>query len=391
MSDWRLDQDERAELTDLLAGLVRIPSPDPPGDEAAMARFLGDWLREREFDVRADEFAPNRINLLARLPGSGGKPALVFSAHMDTMPIGSHGGDGAWEHDPFGAEITDGRLYGRGAADMKSGLAAMAAAALKVKRAGSDLAGDLVLAFSAGESSNCIGAKRMVEAGDLNGAGALLVSEPSSLGLLTAETGALWLEVAAAGRPGHASAGAADNAILKVLDFLGAVRDNPFAEHSHPLLGPATLAINTIGGGTAVNLTADQARATLDIRTVPGMTTAAVLASLTEMAGDAVTIRILDEKPSVVTDPADGFVGLCADAVARVTGTRPEPAGVNYFSDSSVLAPGLDVPRVIIGPGEAGMSGQRDEWVELEAVHAAAAVYGEIAGAYLSDGSIRDS
>ena len=196
------------------------------GRGAVVGDALASILAKAGFDVTRDEFAPDRFNVLARLKGDGSKPALIFSAHMDTLPIG----DGDWGHPAFGAEIEDGKLYGRGATDMKSGLAAMAAAALKLRRADVALAGDLILAFSAGESSNLLGAERMVEAGNLKGAGALLVSEPTSLGLVTAEAGALWLRVVASGRPGHASAGTADNAILKLMDFLADVRTNPFAD-----------------------------------------------------------------------------------------------------------------------------------------------------------------
>lgn len=380
-SPWTLDDAERAEALDLLSALVCIPSPDPPGDEAAVAAFLAGWLTKHGFDTETDEFAPGRVNVLTRVAG-GDVPALVFSAHMDTMPAGAD--TAAWTHDPFGAEVADGKLYGRGAADMKSGLAAMAAAALKLKRAGARLAGDVILAFSAGESSSGLGAKRMVERGDLAGAGALLVSEPSSLEVLVAETGALWLEVTATGTTGHASAGGGDNAIVKLMDVLADLRDEPFAGHAHPLLGPATLAINTIGGGTAVNLTPDRAQATLDIRTVPGMVTADVLSTLDAFAAGRAAFAVIDDKPPVVTDPAEPFVALCRDAVARVRGDAAEAAGVRYFSDSCVLAPALEVPRVIVGPGEAGMSGQRDEWVAVDAVCEAAAIFAETAAAYLS-------
>ena len=375
MTAWRLDEAECAELVELLVGLVASPSPDPPGNEAAVAGFLIGWLEERGFDVTRDEFAPDRINVLARLKGDGSKPALIFSAHMDTLPIG----DGDWGHPAFGAEIEDGKLYGRGATDMKSGLAAMAAAALKLRRADVALAGDLILAFSAGESSNLLGAERMVEAGNLKGAGALLVSEPTSLGLVTAEAGALWLRVVASGRPGHASAGTADNAILKLMDFLADVRTNPFADKTNPLLGTATLAINTISGGTAVNLTADRAEATLDIRTIPGLTTADVLARLRAIAGEAIVIDVMDEKPPVVTDPTDPFAETCLDAVQAVRGVRPKPGGVSYFSDSAAFVPDLNIPRVIIGPGQIGTSGQRDEWVALDDLATAAEIFAEIA------------
>ncbi|MEK9754673.1 MAG: M20 family metallopeptidase [Rhodospirillaceae bacterium] len=380
MAGYALDAEERARLEALLAALVRLPSPDPPGDERAIAAFLGDHLESLGFAVARDEFEPGRVNLVARLEGAGRCPALVFSAHMDTMPVG----DAAWRHPPFAAEIEAGRLYGRGAADMKSGLAAMAAAAAKLKASGTNLAGDVILAFSSGESTGCIGAKRMVEQGTLADAGWLLVSEPTSLNVLTAETGALWLEAIAGSRTGHASGGGGDNAIAKLLGFIAALDDLDLVTAPHPLLGMPSLAVNGLHAGSAPNIAPDRATATLDIRTLPGMTAEGVLAALGRVAGDAIRFEIIDAKPPVETDPADAFVATALAAVKRVTGRHAETGGVHYFSDSNVLVPALGVPRIIVGPGEIGMSGRHDEWVALDAVADAAAIYAEIAAELLA-------
>ena len=93
-SRWVLDESAQAEVTDLLIGLIQRESPDPPGNEAQVARFLARWLRDHGFDAVTDEFAPDRINVLARIVG-GPKPALIFSAHTDTMPVGNNEGSGA--------------------------------------------------------------------------------------------------------------------------------------------------------------------------------------------------------------------------------------------------------------------------------------------------------
>ena len=127
-SSWKLNEKEQIEAINLLSELIRCQSPDPPGCEAEIAKHLLDWFNARGFITEADEFARGRVNLITRLPG-GNKPALIFSAHMDTMAVG----EGAWNYDPFGANIVNGKLYGRGAADMKSGLTAMAIAASKIK------------------------------------------------------------------------------------------------------------------------------------------------------------------------------------------------------------------------------------------------------------------
>lgn len=376
---WALDASEHDALCALAATLVRHQSPDPPGDETAIAGFVADHLHGLGFDVARDEFAPGRINVVARLRGAAPGPSLVFSAHMDTMPIG----DDTWAHPPFAAEIADGRLYGRGAADMKSGLAAMIAAAAKLKTAGHALTGDLILAFSAGESTGCIGAERMVETGALADAGWLLVSEPTSLEVLTAETGALWLDAVASGETGHASGGGGDNAIGRLMAFLAGLDGLVLAEAPHPLLGLPSVAVNRLTAGTAPNITPDRARATLDIRTLPGMQTDAVIAALGARAGDGIHFEIIDDKPAVETAADDAFVATALAACARVTGAKATPGGVHYFSDSNVLVPALGIPRVIIGPGELGMSGRRDEWVALDSMAAAAAIYAEIAAALL--------
>ncbi len=383
MSRFALDTVERGRLNDLLAELIRHPSPDPPGNEAAIAAFVGNYLESLGFAVTRDEFLPGRVNVMARLAGGGARPALVFSAHMDTMPVG----DAGWTHPPFAAEVADGRLHGRGAADMKSGLAAMVWAAAKLKSTGVALAGDVVLAFSAGESTGCIGAKRMVETGALRDAGWLLVSEPTSLDVLTAEAGALWLNAVATGATGHASGGGGDNAIAKLLGFIARLEGLELAAAPHPLLGMPSIAVNGLDAGSAPNITPDRARATLDIRTLPGMNQAGVIAKLdeiAEIAGGAIGFEIIDAKPPVETDPADPFVATACAATERITGKSARPGGVHYFSDSNVLVPALNIPRVIIGPGQLGMSGRRDEWVALDDVAMAAAIYAEIAAELLA-------
>ena len=135
------------------AALVRIPSCDPPGGELAVAQAVAAALRDLGLEPALDAFQPGRANVIARVRGQGAKPALVFSAHLDTVPTG----DMPWSFDPFGGEIVDGRLRGRGASDMKSAVAAFIAAAERLNRRPEPLAGDVILAFTAGESANCLG------------------------------------------------------------------------------------------------------------------------------------------------------------------------------------------------------------------------------------------
>ncbi len=367
---------EQEELVSLLQRLIQFPTPDPPGREIEMARFVHDALQAWGLDSQLDEFAPGRANIVARLRGDGSGPGLVFSAHLDTMTVGTQ----PWDFPPFEGENKDGRVYGRGASDMKSGLAAMMLAARQATRWGVPLKGDLILAFAAGESSNCIGAKRIVATDGLHGAGAIVVSEPTSLRVLVAETGTWWVKATAAGRPGHASGsakgqGESANAILKIVDLAQRLRDVHFDVPPHPLLGLPTLSIGLISGGTAVNQTPDHAELSMDIRFLPGMEAADMLATLHAAAGPDIQFETIDWKPPLEIPVDHPLVELALAACQWRLGQASSPGGVAYYSDAVVYAPALNLPRVIIGPGELGQSGQRNEYVHVEKLIAAAEIY----------------
>jgi succinyl-diaminopimelate desuccinylase len=372
------------DTAELLAALVRIDSCVPPGDEIEIARFVHGRLESAGIAATLDEFQPGRANVLARIKGQGNRPALIFSAHFDTMPPGAQ----PWKHGPFAAEIADGRLYGRGAADMKSGMAAMIVAAERIAASGDALSGDLVLAFSAGESSNCLGARRFVETGALAGMGALLVSEPSSMNVLLAEKGALWLRLIAHGKAGHTSGnegmtGGGANAVDRMTDALVALRSFRFAEGEHPLLGKPSLSVGTIHGGSVVNLTPDRCEAEIDLRILPGMAPEDVEAAIAAHVGKDIAVERIDFKPPVETAPDHPFAAACLKAM----GPGSKPRGASYYSDATILAPAFDLPMVIIGPGEMGMSGQTDEYCDLASLDRAADTFEAIARDWLGAGS----
>jgi len=368
-------------LAALTAELIRAESPDPPGDERRVAAVVAGALSAAGLAAEVDRFAPDRANVLARLEGAGERPALVFSAHMDTLPAG----EGPWTHPPF-AGVREGRwLYGRGACDMKSGLAAMIAAAASLRAQGTPLAGDLLLAFTGGESSSCLGARRLVETGALAGAGALLVSEPSSLELLVAEKAALWLRITAHGAAGHLSArdGGGRDAIAMMTTALPRLPD-VLPGGSHPLLGAASLNVGRIVGGTAINLTPDRCIAELDLRLLPEHDPDVVEGAVRAALGEGFGVERLDWKPAVDTSPDAPFAKLCGEVSAAERGAAPRPGGAAYFSDACVLAPAFDLPMVIIGPGALGGSGAVDEHVDIDDLRVAARLYREIARRWLA-------
>lgn len=363
-----------------LQQIVTIDSCDPPGSEIEVAKLVHAELLALGIEAELDEFLPGRANVLGRIRGTGEKPALLFSSHMDTVPVGT----APWRLPPFSGEIAQGRLYGRGSTDMKSALAAMIAAAGNLADKRQTLKGDLILAFTAGESANLLGARRFAEQGLKEEIGAFLCGEPSDLDIIIVEKAALWLRATAMGRLGHVSGEPGINAIDAIHSFLTRLYSLELDCPPHPLLDGPTIRVGRIEGGSAINLTPDRCAVDIDIRLPPGVDHLAVVTRVENIAPEDVVIRILDFKPAVESLPDESFVKLCSDVCTRHRMRKPEIKGVSYYSDGTVLLEGLSVPFAIIGPGDLGLSGQPDESVSIENVLKAVDIYQDVATAWLS-------
>lgn len=162
------------EAIQLLKEMLQLKSVNPPGDEEPVANLIASVLQLNGIAAEVKTLDRNRANVVARISGSGTKQSLVFSGHMDTVPPG----DIPWQFDPYEAVEHEGKIYGRGASDMKSGLAAMVMALVEIAKSGVKLQGDLILAATAGEEVDCLGAHAMVKNGLLDGVGAMVIGEP---------------------------------------------------------------------------------------------------------------------------------------------------------------------------------------------------------------------
>lgn len=372
--------DEAVRLTQQI---VRINTTNPPGNEDPVIQLLEARLRSAGFQTTVVPYpvGEGRSHLVARLSGTGERPGLLFSGHVDVVPPGSV----PWTVEPFGAEIRDGRLYGRGSCDMKGGVAALVVAAEALARAGQPLKGDLVVAVTADEERNCLGAEVLVREPLFSGLGAALVAEPTALGIYVAEKGAFWLEVTFFGKTAHGSMphlGA--NAVSAMADFLvrweRAYRTD---EPVHPLLGTPTLTVGMIQGGVKVNVVPDQCAAQLDMRTVPGVEHAQLRQRAEQLLAEVCAarpgvraeIQVLSDRPPV-SCPADSpLASALASAVQQIAGVDPTPRGVPYCTEACIWVPQLGIPAVICGPGEPGMAHQPDEHVETRQLEQAARAF----------------
>jgi succinyl-diaminopimelate desuccinylase len=360
--------------------LVRIKSVNPPGDELPIAEYVASSLRKAGLEVELVNHTPTRASVLARLKGSGQKPSLLYNGHLDTVPTGAE----KWVHDPYGAEVVDGKIWGRGSSDMKGGLAALMTAAKTLSEARLPLQGDLLIAATAGEETDSLGAMALAARRDLGSVQAVVIPEPSSNDLYVAEKGALWLELATHGKTSHGSMPEIGrNAITMMVALLNELEKLSFPYKEHPLLGGFSKSINTISGGVKTNVVPDNCVVTVDMRTVPGQDHQAILrqvgdliAALRQRIPDFnASAGIINDRPPLETSPDQPVVQSFLDVVEEVTGERPVPKGVRYYTDAVAFVPVLKAPMIICGPGDAKLAHQPDEHVEVSKLIEAAKIY----------------
>lgn len=359
----------------LAQDLIRFDTVNPPGNETPCARFLGDLLAEAGFAVAYHDLAPGRANLIARLGDGQGKP-LCLTGHLDTVPLGA----APWSREPLAGTVADGRLWGRGSSDMKSGIAAITAAVLsevETLRAGPGV----VLVFTAGEETGCDGAFGLAEIpGALGEAGAVLVAEPTANRPLVGHKGALWFHARTKGITAHGSMPEAGvNAIHIAAQAVSKLADFDFNVARHPVMGAPTLNVGTIKGGLNVNSVPDAAEIGVDIRTVPGVEHARLIEQMRAYLGGEVAVEPWINVGPVWSSPDHPWIDRVFAAVERVTGVRPGIETATYFTDAGVLHRAYGgPPTVILGPGEPTMAHKTDEWCEVAKIGEAVEIYRDL-------------
>lgn len=362
---------------DLTRELLRFNTINPPGEEEACARHLGRLLEAAGFRVDERSYAPKRTSLVARIGGNGSAPPLCFTGHIDTVPLGA----AAWTHDAFAGETSGGRLYGRGSTDMKSGVAAFTVA---VTRLASKLASTpgVVLVITAGEETGCDGARHLAQiSGALPTAGAIVVAEPTGNAPCVGHKGAMWLEARANGVTAHGSMPERGvNAVYKAARAVLMLEKYEFGVAPHPVLGRPTLNVGTIHGGLNVNSVPDAAVIGIDIRTIPAQQHAALQEALARHLGPDVALSRSGGAEGVWTDPDQPWMRDVFDVAERIAGIPHAVRTAPYFTDASALTPAMgDAPTVILGPGEAGLAHQTDEYCLVERLEQSVEIYVELA------------
>lgn len=356
----------------LTRSLLHFETVNPPGREADCARHAGRLLDDWGYRVAYQEFEPGRTSVIARAGGSEAKPPLCLTGHLDVVPLGSR----AWKHDAFAGETDGDRLYGRGSSDMKAGVAAMLVAAQAFAGKLEGTAG-VVLVLTASEENGCVGSRHLAQLPALMGrAGAIVVGEPSANQPYVGHKGSLKFHAAFRGVSAHGSMPElGENAIYKAARAVAALENFDFHAHPHPVMGSPTMNVGTIEGGAGVNLVPDAARIGVDIRTVPGMDHAALLARL-KGALDEAELDVFSNLPAVWTEPQDEWMRRVFELCKPILGAAPGVRAATYMTDAANLRKVYGgAPTAVIGPGEPQQAHQTDEYCSMEKIRQAVAIY----------------
>jgi acetylornithine deacetylase len=373
------------DLTRLLAELVRLPSVNPMGrtdlpadilHESRVGRHLEHEIRNLGCHVRRQAVAPGRDNLVAVYDPPAPPPfTVIFECHQDTVPVD------AMTVEPFGAHVEGGRLYGRGACDVKAGAAVMLGAfarLLKEKPAGS---ARVVLAYTVDEEHTFLGVQELVKSG--LAADYAVVAEPTLLNIVNAHKGVVRWQVETAGRACHSSRPEQGvNAIYRMARVLTAVEE--YAETlrtlpPEPRLGPRTLSVGRITGGASPNTVPDFCRIDIDRRLLPGEDPNGARSDLDAFlaAYPGVDFPFRSSPPSFACPPLDPansgeLVARLGAAIDSVAG-RHEVHAVPYGTDASTLS-NAGIPSVVFGPGDIAQAHTKDEWIDLAQLEPAAEI-----------------
>jgi acetylornithine deacetylase len=374
--------DLEQDLRELLLALVAVDSQNPslaPGasGEGAVADLVTGWAARAGLGVERIEPTPGRPSLLITAPGTApaGAPGLLLCGHLDTVGIGDAG---------LAPRVTGDRVHGRGAYDMKGGLAAALVAMREAVRRGAP--GGVVLAAVADEEYASLGIRDVLDAHAARDpgrpiAGAAIVLEPTELAVVVAHRGFAWIEVTVDGLAAHGSRPHLGvDAITRMAPVITALdaRNTELRAAEHPLLGPGFLHASTITGGTEPSTIPGRCTLVVERRTIPGETVADVEREVGRVlaacrAADPalrVSARTLLDRPPLETDPAHPFVRRVRDATRHATGTESPVEGASYWADSALIA-ATGVPTILYGPAGEGAHAAA-EWVSFSSTVACA-------------------
>jgi succinyl-diaminopimelate desuccinylase len=369
------------EVEELASQLISIPTEAPPGNEEACAAYLRDYLLDLKIencDVILHQFAQDRANVLVRI-GDSKRAGLLLSGHLDVVPAGEIS---KWDTPPFEPKVRDGRLYGRGAADMKGGVAAMVKALESVREV--KLKRDVIFVATAGEEIGFDGLKALIRDDIIKYCDAEygVVGEPTNLLVVRGHKGVCLFKVTFRGRSAHASrpelgVNAIENAARFILG-VSKLRER-FKENSDPDLGSSVISTTLIKGGVKENMVPEMCQIIIDCRRIPAHSSQDVRRELELIAEEArssqgilnvVIEQVFDGDP-LNTPQNHPLVRLAERVVGQASTVAP-------YGTEAPLYQGLGIPTIVLGPGSVEQAHITNEYVDIEQLRQAVAIYKEL-------------
>jgi succinyl-diaminopimelate desuccinylase len=365
-------------ITDVLKELIKVPSFNPPGDEKNIAGRISGILKKIGIQSEVEPFSRDRANVTGLVKGGSSGPVLVLNGHLDTVPVKEN-----WEHDPFGGEMEGGKVYGRGAADMKGAIAAMIGAAKMIMESKVALKGSLILSFVADEERKNSGTLRFLE--KYRNIDYAVVGEPSDLDLVISNRGVLRLEISVFGRAGHASNPAGGiNAIYNMCKAVGGLIElaDSYGSNVQNYTERPSLSVSLIKGGTAENIIPDRCDIIIDRRTIYHENIDDVVREITSRFDELKKRDSAFDYSYNITEELgpwragdDSALLKTADRVYRdCFNKKPVLKDLGATCETALFArQGADT--LVFGPGSIKQAHTRDEFVEIEQLNGACEYY----------------
>ncbi|ADL05802.1 M20 family metallopeptidase [Lacrimispora saccharolytica] len=367
---WEKESWER-EAVQLLQDLIGIRTVNGKDGEKPAAEYICQYLNSRGVEAFVQDIGEGRGNVIALIQGAHEGKGMIWNGHLDTVDYGSLE---SWDRPPWTPVMENGCLFGRGASDMKSGLAAMVYVLGKLGETGQKPGTTIQFLGTCDEERGGTGARAIISGGYMMEGSVLLIGEPTGCTVGIGQKGCIWLELEVKGKTSHgAYPEEGCNAVscaYEAAECLG----NWIRLHDHPVLGRATAQITEIQGGIQPNMTPDLCTVLMDIRTVPGLTCESILSRLETIFQDisrkyggipGLVPRIKNHRISIEADKASLGVATLVKSM-EAAGIPEAYSGISYFTDASILAEGREgLTTLLFGPGSADMAHKPNECVRI--------------------------
>lgn len=372
VKDWKSNKPSQEQCQDILTKLVRVNTCQPSGNEADIIAVIQNMLPKTVSCTYIDH-GSNRASLVAQIKGKKENGGVALIGHVDTVSCNDLK---QWKHSPHEAFVEGNILYGRGAADMKGGIAAMILSLLRLASCGQKPSKPVYYCFTADEEKGGMGITSIIKGGYLDGIDEVIICEPSDEKVSICEKGALWLALHVNGVASHASRpDLGVNAVEYAMEFAKQMKQRAKNFKHHEILGETSVSVTKLLGGTMTNIIPSEANIELDIRTVPGVSHEALVCEAKEICREMqenhpdlhTKLQVINDRPALECDEKCLFVRDIFKA-AEKAGLGNVARGHYFYTDASQMIPYINVPFVIAGPGDDAMAHCVNERISLESI-----------------------